>query len=80
MLVVTLSLIATLRKAWDLGAPFTQRDASVYDLELSMDSPRDPRAIDLFDDVLDGGLVGEVDRLADRAADERLRGGHHLEG
>ncbi len=30
-------------------------------------------------DVLDGAVVGHVDRLGDRAADERLRGGHHLQ-
>jgi hypothetical protein len=30
-------------------------------------------------DVVDGGLVGEVDRLGDRAADERLGGGHHAD-
>ncbi len=30
-------------------------------------------------DVFDGGLVGEVDGLGDRAADERLGGGHHAD-
>ena len=40
------SLIATLRKAWDLGAPFTQRDASArtFDHVFSRDTPRDPAA------------------------------------
>src|SRR5579871_1965153 len=38
------SLIATLRKAWGLGAPFTQRDASArtFDHVLSRSTPRDP--------------------------------------
>ena len=30
-------------------------------------------------DVLDGGLVGQVDGLRDGAGEERLRGGHHLD-
>ena len=30
-------------------------------------------------DVLDGRFVGQVDRLGDRAADERLGGGHHAD-
>jgi phospholipase C len=36
------SLIATLRKAWDLGAPFTQRDASARTFEhvLTRGTPR----------------------------------------
>jgi phospholipase C len=40
------SLIATLRKAWDLGAPFTQRDASARTLDhvFARGTPRDPRA------------------------------------
>jgi hypothetical protein len=39
------SLIATLRKAWDLGAPFTQRDASArtFDHVFTRDTPRDPQ-------------------------------------
>ena len=39
------SLIATLRKTWDLGAPFTQRDASArtFDHVFTRGTPRDPR-------------------------------------
>jgi phospholipase C len=39
------SLIATLRKAWDLGAPFTQRDASArtFDHVFARGTPRDPQ-------------------------------------
>jgi phospholipase C len=38
------SLIATLRESWDLGEPFTQRDASArtFDQVLSLDEPRSP--------------------------------------
>jgi len=38
------SLIATLRKRWNLGAPFTQRDASArsFDDLFTLDEPRDP--------------------------------------
>jgi phospholipase C len=38
------SLIATLRKVWDLGKPFTQRDASARTLEacFTLKAPRDP--------------------------------------
>jgi phospholipase C len=38
------SLIATLRKVWELGDPFTQRDASArtFDHVLSLDEPRNP--------------------------------------
>ena len=39
------SLIATLRKAWDLGPPFTQRDASArtFDHVFTRGTPRDPQ-------------------------------------
>jgi phospholipase C len=39
------SLIATLRKAWNLGDPFTQRDAAArsFDDLFTLDEPRDPR-------------------------------------
>jgi phospholipase C len=39
------SLIATLRKTWGLGEPFTQRDASArtFDHLLSLAAPRDPK-------------------------------------
>jgi phospholipase C len=39
------SLIATLRKAWDLGDPLTQRDASArtFDRVFTRDTPRDPQ-------------------------------------
>jgi phospholipase C len=39
------SLIATLRKTWELGEAFTQRDASsrTFDHLLSRDTPRDPQ-------------------------------------
>jgi phospholipase C len=39
------SLIATLRKVWDLGAPFTQRDASArtFDHVFTRGKPRDPQ-------------------------------------
>jgi len=38
------SLIATLRKAWNLGEPLTQRDASArtFDDLFTLDKPRDP--------------------------------------
>jgi phospholipase C len=38
------SMLATLRKAWGLGDPFTQRDAAArtFDHLLSRDAPRDP--------------------------------------
>ena len=38
------SLIATLRESWDLGEPFTQRDASArtFDQVFSLDEPRSP--------------------------------------
>jgi phospholipase C len=38
------SMIATLRKVWDLGDPFTARDAAAvpFDHVLSRESPRDP--------------------------------------
>src|SRR3984957_850058 len=38
------SLIATLRKVWDLGGPFTQRDASArtFDEVFSLEEPRSP--------------------------------------
>ena len=38
------SLIATLRKVWDLGDAFTQRDASARTFEgvFTLDDPRDP--------------------------------------
>jgi len=38
------SMIATLRKVWDLGQPFTQRDASARTLEtcFNLKTPRDP--------------------------------------
>ena len=40
------SLIATLRKVWDLGEAFTQRDASArtFDDLFTLDEPRDPQA------------------------------------
>ena len=39
------SLIATLRKVWNLGEPFTQRDASArtFDALFTLDTPRDPQ-------------------------------------
>ena len=38
------SLLATLRKSWDLGAPFSDRDAAarMFDHLLSRETPRDP--------------------------------------
>jgi phospholipase C len=38
------SVIATLRRRWQLGPPLTQRDAAAADLSpvLSLDTPRDP--------------------------------------
>ena len=38
------SLLATLRKSWDLGDPFTDRDAAArtFDHLLSRETPRDP--------------------------------------
>jgi phospholipase C len=38
------SLIATLRRVWDLGAPFTQRDAGArtFDDLFTLEEPRDP--------------------------------------
>jgi phospholipase C len=39
------SLIATLREEWDLGAPFTDRDATARSFShvFTLDSPRDPQ-------------------------------------
>ena len=39
------SLIATLRKSWSLGDPFTERDAAArtFDHLLTLDIPRDPQ-------------------------------------
>ena len=39
------SLIATLRKVWGIGHPFTQRDASsrTFDQVFALDTPRDPK-------------------------------------
>jgi phospholipase C len=38
------SILATLRKQWDLGEPFTGRDASARTIDhvFTLDSPRDP--------------------------------------
>jgi phospholipase C len=38
------SMLATLRQRWDLGAPFSDRDAAArtFDHVLSLDAPRDP--------------------------------------
>jgi len=60
------SLIATLRTSWDLGEPFTQRDASArtFDHVFSLDTPRDPttwaapRALPVPDWTMDLGVVG----------------------
>ena len=65
------SLIATLRKAWALGAAFTQRDAAArtFDDLFTLDSPRDPHdwatvtalplpEWQLDEDALDKGLSG----------------------
>ena len=40
------SLLSTLRKVWDLGDPFTDRDAAARTFEhlLSRETPRDPAA------------------------------------
>jgi phospholipase C len=65
------SLIATLRKTWNLGEAFTQRDASArtFDDLFTLDQPRDPRtwatvtalpvpAWHLDEDALNKGLSG----------------------
>jgi phospholipase C len=40
------SLIATLRKTWDLGEAFTRRDASArtFDHVFALEAPRDPKS------------------------------------
>ena len=40
------SLIATLRKTWDLGEAFTRRDASArtFDHVFALETPRDPKS------------------------------------
>jgi phospholipase C len=65
------SLIATLRKHWNLGEPFTRRDASArtFDDLFSLDKPRDPQtwptitalpvpAFHLDQEALNKGLSG----------------------
>jgi phospholipase C len=65
------SLIATLRKHWNLGEPFTQRDASArtFDDLFTLDEPRDPQswatitarpvpAWQLDEEALNNGLSG----------------------
>jgi phospholipase C len=65
------SLIATLRKSWNLGEPFSQRDASArpFDDLFTLDEPRDPQswttvtalpvpAWHLDRDALNRGLTG----------------------
>jgi phospholipase C len=65
------SLIATLRKVWDLGEPLTQRDAAARTFEdlFTLDEARDPRtwvtctalpvpAWHLDDEALGKGLSG----------------------
>ncbi len=62
------SLLATLRKAWNLGEPFTQRDAHARTFEhvFSLDSPRDPAdwaaptARPVPEWTLDPGQVGQA--------------------
>ena len=61
------SLIATLRKTWDLGDAFTQRDASArtFDHVFSLDTPRDPntwttvKALPVPEWTMDVEVVGE---------------------
>src|SRR5262249_49693980 len=65
------SLIATLRKSWNLGEAFTQRDASArtFDDLFTLDAPRDPQtwatitarpvpAWQLDEEALNKGLSG----------------------
>jgi len=60
------SLIATLRKTWDLGDPFTQRDATArtFDGVFTLETPRDPetwatiKALPVPEWTLDPEVVG----------------------
>jgi phospholipase C len=62
------SLIATLRKAWGLGAAFTQRDATArtFDHVFSLTTPRDPtswattKALPVPDWTMDPDVVGRA--------------------
>ncbi len=62
------SLIATLRKVWNLGDPLTQRDASArtFDGLLALDEPRDPEtwatitALPVPDSHLDEEALGKA--------------------
>jgi phospholipase C len=62
------SLIATLRKAWGLGDPFTQRDASArtFDHVFSRATPRDPqtwvtmKALPVPEWTMDPEVVGQA--------------------
>ena len=62
------SLIATLRKAWGLGDPFTQRDAAArtFDGVFSLTTPRDPAswitpaALDAPEWTMDDDVVGKA--------------------
>ena len=62
------SLIATLRKAWGLGEPFGQRDASARTFEhvFSLDAPRDPatwvtpKAHEVPEWTMDPAVVGQA--------------------
>jgi phospholipase C len=62
------SLIATLRKSWDLGDPFSRRDASArtFDHVFSLTTPRDPRtwatmkALPVPEWTMDSEVVGKA--------------------
>lgn len=75
------SLIATLRERWDLGAPFTARDAVARTIShvFTLDTPRDPgtwpvptpRPVPQY--VVDALLVGKSLSTLGRAAFDGIR-------
>jgi hypothetical protein len=70
------SLIATLRKAWDLGDALDQRDASARTFEhvFTRAAPRDPQAWTTFDaqpvpeSTMDDEVVGQASSTLGKAA------------
>ena len=65
------SLIATLRKVWGLGDPFTQRDAAArtFDHVFSLDAPRDPEYV--------GGVTPRAGPGVDHGPRRRGQGPQH---
>ncbi|MET9897486.1 alkaline phosphatase family protein [Streptomyces sp. NPDC006446] len=76
------SLIATLRERWDLGEPFTARDAAARTLThaFTLDTPRDPATWPVADPrpvpqyVEDALIIGKSLSTLGKAAFEGIRG------